>query len=744
MRMLSGATALKNMRMLSGAAALTSANSMYNWRVQGVLNALERAGKAEGPLEVEDLTALGHLDQYHYLGTWACDHAAELLDLKPTSTLLDVGSGIGGPARYLSARTGCSVVGVELQPDLSQAASKLTARVRGVSKRVSFITGDITDPALRMPADFDSADAFDHFMSLLVNLHVPGRGALLRTCFERLKPGGTFYIEDFVASAPLLAEESATLLDVVKAPSVTSVAEYLRELRDGGFVDLEAVDMSAPWTAWTKARAELYAASEAETVALHGRDHFKSRVSFYEDIDRLFAGGRVGGVRITGRKPGAHEVALLAGRLSLANRHAGPGGGVGAAKADDTRASAAARAMISVLEGGAGTVQDHEATTALAAAAASGVSSAASAVSSATAGGGVLPAHGVSATQHSSAQLLVGAANTQPPLPWRDDSPAGLHDSLQYHFFFPGLFVATRVFHTASLQHHSSWAYCFARPDLGPIELHNSSVPLASVPSAPLAGSRAALVLSGDEMHIQDANEGGLLLQLRPARADASAALREVGGVADGACGRPELTIRAGGGHAFGWMPAGFESEADRPVIHRPDLRATVTWAGAELGGFGYCKRYHGIYPRHNGWRFIHGVAASGATAAEDATRGIAPRPSSEGAVAVVWTADATFGDDKYNYYKLMPDAKAGGGLLQADAADTYNQADAGYAMINGERHSATLKELAKWHTIIGGGGGGQMESKYENRLGVLTLRCGKGPALTGLAYNERCFGTLW
>ena len=31
------------------------------------------------------------------------------------------------------------------------------------------------------------------------------------------------------------------------------------------------------------------------------------------------------------------------------------------------------------------------------------------------------------------------------------------HDSLQYHFFFPGLFVAARVFHTASLQHHSAW-----------------------------------------------------------------------------------------------------------------------------------------------------------------------------------------------------------------------------------------------------------------------------------------------
>ena len=61
-------------RAMSG-SALTR-GGMYNWRVAAILNALERAGKAEGPLEIADLTALGHLDQYHYLGTEACDHAA--------------------------------------------------------------------------------------------------------------------------------------------------------------------------------------------------------------------------------------------------------------------------------------------------------------------------------------------------------------------------------------------------------------------------------------------------------------------------------------------------------------------------------------------------------------------------------------------------------------------------------------------------------------------------------------------
>ncbi len=321
---------------------------MYNWRVRAMLNALALAGKAEGPLEVSDLSSLGHLDQYHYLGTEACDHAVELLGLGPHSKVLDVGSGIGGPARYLSGRTGCFVTGVELQSDLSQAATKLTSRIRGVSERVCFVTGDVTDETLQLPGE---GDGFDHFISLLVNLHVPDRPALLRNCFSRLKPGGTFLIEDFAQNAPLYSVEERTLAELVSAPTVTSVEEYLNELSDVGFVDLQAVDMSAPWTAWTRARHELYRATEAETVALHGQALFDSRALFYQAIDDLFAGGRLGGVKLTGRKPAVPGV-LDAGRKPVLSQRLRGGGGAAAA--------------VNIIEGGRAKLADHEATASLA------------------------------------------------------------------------------------------------------------------------------------------------------------------------------------------------------------------------------------------------------------------------------------------------------------------------------------------------------------------------------------------
>ena len=670
--------------------------TMYNWRVKAMMNALEKAGKATGPLQLADLTALGHLDQYHYLGTQACDHVIELLGIQADASVLDIGSGIGGPARYLSANTGCQVVGVELQAELTDAGAELTARVEGLAERVAFVTGDFSSDACALPQS-----QFDHFVSLLVFLHIPDRAKLLSRCFEHLKPGGSFVIEDFVERGELTPAERATLSDTVKAPTVSSTQAYVAQLHEAGFVDIEVTDMSGVWQAWTKARHELFASDPSATVALHGQDLFDERRAFYRAIDELFAGGNLGGARISGRRPGAREVLLRRGRL--------------------LSSAAPTKPSVQVVEGSGGTMQHAAAAAAVAGAAAP----------RAAASYEVAAAGGVSASQRSPAQVFDGAA--QKSLPWRTDGAAGMHDSLQYHFFFPGVFVALRVFHTASLQSVTAWAYDFAEPQAGAVELVNTYVPLTPLDEG--------LHMENDEVHIADGGEQGVSIVLRPTGAAASALLTRAG-VGVGASGRPELKISAAQGHAFGWMPAGSEAATQPdgtpsvPVIHRPAMAGSIAqWRGAEQQGYGYSKRYAAIYARYNAWRFIHGVA----TPAGDSTFG-APTPPS-----IVWTADATFGDDKYNYYKLLPaERHAAGELTESVSSDTYNQADAGYATIAGVRHSASLEEVAKWHTIINDGSAGSMEAKYENRLCKLTLRAGDAPPLTGLAYNERYMGTLW
>lgn len=280
---------------------------MYNWRVEAVRNALAKRGKAEGPLTVEDLTSLGHLDQYHYLGVEACDHAAVTLGLRRGAKVLDVGSGIGGPARYLAMTTGCDVTGVELQGDLNEMGSELTRRV-GLDDSVRFITGDFVESFLAGHKHL-SKESFDHVISLLVFLHIPNRPQLLKSCFEATKPGGTFLIEDFALVGDKFTEkEDGNLKNAVSANTVTSVPDYISALTEAGFTDIEAVDLTPTWQEWTRARHVQYRDNEANTVKMHGQKVFSSRVAFYEIIDELFAGGNLGGVQLTGVKPGGDGI----------------------------------------------------------------------------------------------------------------------------------------------------------------------------------------------------------------------------------------------------------------------------------------------------------------------------------------------------------------------------------------------------------------------------------------------------
>ena len=64
---------------------------------------------------------------------------AKLAGITADMSVLDVGSGVGGPARFLAATYGCRVTGVDLSEPFVDAARYLTERT-GLSGEVSFQT----------------------------------------------------------------------------------------------------------------------------------------------------------------------------------------------------------------------------------------------------------------------------------------------------------------------------------------------------------------------------------------------------------------------------------------------------------------------------------------------------------------------------------------------------------------------------------------------------------------------------
>ena len=98
------------------------------------------------------------LDQWHYHGTEAIRAAADRLGLGPASRVLEIGSGIGGPARYLAHTTGCHVTALELQPKVHAVAAESDAtlrsgRARPASVRRRIAASDLEDAA------FDAVEA---------------------------------------------------------------------------------------------------------------------------------------------------------------------------------------------------------------------------------------------------------------------------------------------------------------------------------------------------------------------------------------------------------------------------------------------------------------------------------------------------------------------------------------------------------------------------------------------------------
>src|SRR5216684_8028332 len=165
-----------------------------HYRATGLTERLKVALTSFGP-EDQRLTPqqLSVLDQFHTRGVAATAQLAKLVGINADLSVLDVGSGVGGPARYLAATYGCRVTGVDLSEPFVEAARYLTERT-GQSGQVSFQSAS----ALELP--FDDG-GFDAVLLLHVAMNISDRARLYREIRRVLKPGGRFATFDVVLNS---------------------------------------------------------------------------------------------------------------------------------------------------------------------------------------------------------------------------------------------------------------------------------------------------------------------------------------------------------------------------------------------------------------------------------------------------------------------------------------------------------------------------------------------------------------
>lgn len=261
--------------------------------VERIYNDLADIGiGADDPLTVDDLTPF---DQFHYFGTDAVDAAIAALGIDGASRVLDVGAGLGGPARYMAQRTGCHVTAIELQADIDGVARSLTERC-GLADRVTHLCGDVLTAKL-------AANAHDALVSWLAFYHIVDHRALFAKAIATLKPGGRLYVEDLFRHADFGADEQRAVTEKIYGQTLHLRGDYDGALRDAGFVDIGFEDMTERWRGFTRARRDAYHANRAAHTAIHGAATVAALTDFYDTVVMLFDGGKLGGVTLTASKP---------------------------------------------------------------------------------------------------------------------------------------------------------------------------------------------------------------------------------------------------------------------------------------------------------------------------------------------------------------------------------------------------------------------------------------------------------
>lgn len=169
------------------------------------------------------------------------------MNLTPKSHVLDIGSGLGGPARTVVETQGCRVTGIDLTQAFCDAASTLSDWV-GLGYQVTFRQGDATS----LP--FANGE-FDAAMTIHVSMNIARKDRVFAEAKRVLKPGARFVAYEIVQG-----EGGDVLFPVpwAREPSISHLAtpDMMQSLlTNAGFRIVEVQDATEEGQRWFEAMA---------------------------------------------------------------------------------------------------------------------------------------------------------------------------------------------------------------------------------------------------------------------------------------------------------------------------------------------------------------------------------------------------------------------------------------------------------------------------------------------------------
>jgi ubiquinone/menaquinone biosynthesis C-methylase UbiE len=240
----------------------------------GLANKIEEGLRAAGK-RLEDLQTadLSSIDEFHFRGRKATLQLAERMNLSEDSCVLDIGSGLGGPARTLAEEYGCHVTGLDLTEAFCEVAGIMSGWVK-LDGHTEFQQGDATNPPF---AD----ERFDAAMSLHVAMNIGAKSELYTQARRVLKPGAVFAIYDILQGEGGEAFYPAPWARDSSISHLATTGEMKQLLTDAGFRIADVLDSTDESLQWLETRTAKMTASSLTPVTV--------QILFGDDYPQMIA-----------------------------------------------------------------------------------------------------------------------------------------------------------------------------------------------------------------------------------------------------------------------------------------------------------------------------------------------------------------------------------------------------------------------------------------------------------------------
>jgi ubiquinone/menaquinone biosynthesis C-methylase UbiE len=223
-----------------------------------ILRALKDASKPLDSLTVEDLAPVDH---FHARGFPATVELADRLPVRAGQHILDIGCGLGGPARYLAKRFGCTVSGVDITAPFVEAANKLTSLLE-MDRQVAVELGD----GHHLPYE---TETFDGGYAQHVTMNVSDRDQFFAEAHRVLRPGAFFALTEHGSGPAGDPHYPLPWSEDGGGAYLVTPAQTRAHLESAGFVDIQIEDTGEKYLAAYRRAIELAAQGTLPPFGIH-------------------------------------------------------------------------------------------------------------------------------------------------------------------------------------------------------------------------------------------------------------------------------------------------------------------------------------------------------------------------------------------------------------------------------------------------------------------------------------------